>query len=227
MDFDLIVIGSGPGGYKAAVTAAQLGTRVALIEGDRPGGTCLNQGCVPKEALMRLAHLMEETRVLQGRGLRGEIRGEFEAALRHKDEVVNGLSSGLPAWLRQMRIQFIRGRARLISPKTVRVTGRAGEESLLSANRIVIATGAAPRQHPACPVDGRYILDSRDFMFRLDKLPASVLCVGGGAIGTELGYLLHQFGAKVTVTDEGPRLLDKPCIPERARTSRRWDWALA
>ncbi len=216
MTFDLIVIGSGPGGYKTAVTAAQLGAKVALVESALPGGTCLNQGCVPKEALLRLAHVIEDAKSLGGRGLRGEVSGDFPGALAHKDEVVKNIRGTLPVWLRQLGIRMFSGQARLADARNVTVIADDESVTTLSANRIVIANGAAPRQLAACPTDGERILDSRDFMFKLTDLPESILCVGGGAIGTELAYLLYQFGSRVSIVEQGPRLLHKPCIPERA-----------
>lgn len=214
--FDVAVIGSGPGGYKAALTAAHQGAKVALIEKALPGGTCLNQGCVPKKALLHLAALLEDVHELQGRGIVGEVKSDFAAALAHKDNVVAGIRENFPVWLRRLGIQVFHGQARLRDARSVTVLAHDGQESLVLANRIIIATGAAPKEHPACPTDGRLIINSRHFMFDLKRLPASVLCVGGGAVGSELGFLLHQFGARVTLIDEAPRLLNRACIPERA-----------
>lgn len=219
MTYDLIVIGSGPGGYKAAVTAAQLGANVALIEAAAPGGTCLNQGCIPKEALLRLARLLEETKTLRGRGLVGDVVGDFRAALAHKNDVIRHIREPLPVWLRQLGIHLVAGRAQFLNRTCVEVHDDQGGSRRLEARRVIIATGARPRPHPACPTDGRRILDSRHFMLELDTLPASVLCVGGGAIGCELAYVLHQFGAHVTIAEQSPHLLNKPCITDRARAA--------
>jgi dihydrolipoamide dehydrogenase len=218
LSFDLVVIGSGPGGYKAAVTAARLGARVALIEKGAPGGTCLNQGCIPKKSLLHLATLIEDVNALHGRGLRGHIRPDFKAAMAHKDEVIAAIRDNFPVWLRRLGIRVLHGHGRLRDARHVHVEPPpgAGAPLLLAAERIVIATGAEPRAHPACPFDGERIISSREFMLGLDSLPESVLCIGGGAIGTELGFLLHQFGARVTIVEHGSRLLDKAAIPERA-----------
>lgn len=219
--FDLIVIGSGPGGYKSVVTAAHLGARVALVEKDLPGGTCLNQGCIPKKTLLHLATLIEDVNALNGRGLLGEVRGDFKAALEHKNAVIAGMRDNFPVWLKRLGIRVFNGHGRFHDPRSVVVeplTGAALEQEpqTLQADRVIIATGAAPHQHPACPTDGKRILSSADFMLRLDFLPQSVLCVGGGAIGTELSFLLHQFGARVTLVEQAARLLPKAAIPERA-----------
>jgi dihydrolipoamide dehydrogenase len=218
MDFDLVIIGSGPGGYKAAMVAGHLGVKVALVEQGLPGGTCLNQGCVPKKTLLHLASLLEDVNALAGRGLIGKVHGDFRAALAHKDDVVRGIRDGFPVWLRRLGVQVFQGHAHLQDPHHICIQpvheGGHGPQTV-SARRIIIATGASPREHPVCPTDGERIISSQDFMLRLDRLPDTVLCVGGGTIGSELGFLLHQFGAHVTIVDQAERLLARPGISER------------
>ncbi len=213
--YDLVVIGSGPGGYKAAVTAAHLGARVALVERDLPGGTCLNQGCIPKKTLAYLAALIEDVSALQGRGLAGKVRGDFAGALRHRDEVVAGIRSSFPVWLRRLGIRVHRGQARFLDRRRIEVAGEDGT-TVLEADRVIIATGSEPRRLDACPVDGERIITSREFMLGHPSQPRRALMVGGGTIGCELGYVLHQFGSEVTIVERAGRLLDRPCIPERA-----------
>lgn len=220
MHFDLIVIGSGPGGYKAAVTAAHLGARVAIVEKGRPGGTCLNQGCVPKKALLHLASLLEDISSLQGRGLSGQTQGDFPAAIAHKNSVVAGISDNFSFWLRRLAVSVFDGHARCVGRSAdgaydIEVRG-ADPDRLLHADRIIIATGSGPREHPCCPTDGERVIHSGHFMSSTRERPQSILVLGGGAVGSELGFLLHQFGSRVTVVDAAARLLDKPCIPERA-----------
>lgn len=215
MEFDLVVIGSGPGGYKAAVTAAHLGARVALVERDLPGGTCLNQGCVPKKTLLYLATLMEDVNALNGRGLIGRVEGDYPAAVHHKDEVIRSIRDNFPVWLRRLGVRIIQGEGRLTAPHHVEVDTGDGRRQLYG-HRVILATGSAPRELAACPTDGERVLSSRDFMFRMHDLPESILCIGGGAVGTELGYLLNQFGARVTLAERSDRLLQRPCIPARA-----------
>lgn len=219
MDFDLVVIGSGPGGYKAALASAHLGARVALVEKGAYGGNCLNRGCVPKKALLHLASLIEDINCLEGRGLRGRVTGDFPAALAHKDAVVAGIRENFGAWLRRLGVHVYRGHARFLGRAAgmgyaIAVDGEGNET--LRAQRVIIATGSRPRAHPACAFDGERVIHSDDFMTRADALPSDVLFVGGGAIGCELAFLLRQFGARVTVVERAARLLDKPCIPERA-----------
>ncbi|MHB1941483.1 MAG: dihydrolipoyl dehydrogenase family protein [Acidiferrobacteraceae bacterium] len=220
MDFDLIVIGSGPGGYKAALNAAHLGARVALIEKARPGGTCLNSGCVPKKALLHIASLIDDINSLQGRGLTGRTFGDFQAAMNHKNSVVEGIRANFPMWLKRLHVQIFEGRACAHSRTA---DGRYGieveathERVLLEAPRVIIATGAKPRPHPACPADGVRIIYSEHFMAGVFALPRSILFVGGGAIGVEFAFLFRQFGVEVAIVELAGRLLDKPCVPERA-----------
>ena len=218
MDFDLTIIGSGPGGYKAAITAAHLGARVAIIERSLPGGTCLNQGCIPKKTLLYLAGMIEDVNALNGRGLIGQVQGDFTAAMRHKDEVVTSIRENFPVWLRRLGVTLFSGHGRLLDRHRVRVDSSAADHrhEEFSTEKVIIAAGAEPIEHPACPTDGNRILSSRDFMFRMTELPSSILCLGGGAIGSELGFLLNQFGAKVTVVESADRLLNRSSIPERA-----------
>lgn len=222
MNFDLIVIGSGPGGYKAALTAAHLGARVALVEKALPGGTCLNQGCIPKKTLLHLATLIEDVNNLQGRGLVGRVRGDFRAAMAHKNAVVSGIRDNFSVWLRRLGVKVFAAEASLLGGQRVALrpgpdrASSVGMPDVLTAGRIILAAGSAPRQLDDCPTDGERILNSRDFLLNLAQLPGSVLCIGGGAVGVELGFLLHQFGSRVCIVEQRSRLLDRPRIPERA-----------
>ena len=228
MEFDLVIIGSGPGGYKAAITAAHLGAKVALVEKSLAGGTCLNQGCIPKSTLLHLATLIEDIQDLQGRGLVGEVHGDFKAALSHKNLVVSGIRDNFAVWLKRLGVQVFYGAARLIDAQCVEVDFSDSAVSSseadvaspdvvkLATRRIILATGSEPKQLENCVTDGDKIINSRDFMFKLDHLPESVLCIGGGAIGVELGFLLHQFGSKVSIVEQSDRLLNQAQISERA-----------
>ncbi len=219
LEYDLVVIGSGPAGYKAAVTARHLGARVAIIEKSLPGGTCLNQGCVPKATLIRIAKLLDEVEAFRGQGVNGHIHGDFQQAMQRKNNVIKSIRSGLSPWLRQLGIRIIHGQAVFLDGQTIEVRGvneDTGQLCFVKARRFVIATGAQPKQHPHCLTDGQFILDSTQFMWNLDRCPDSILIIGGGAIGTELSYLLNRFGSQVTIAEQHDRLLAKPCIPQRA-----------
>ncbi len=224
MKLDLIIIGSGPGGYKAAITAAHLGAKVALVDKGLAGGCCLNEGCIPKKTLLHLASLIEDVERLQGRGLEGKVKGDFPAAMKHKDAVVAGIRDNFGVWLRRLGVRSIGGAARLLDSRTVEVSlnapdPKSGETvQVLTAPKIIIATGSQPGEVDACPTDGQRVINSHHFMYDLDHLPPSVLCIGGGAIGCELGFLLHQFGSQVTIVEQGDSLLNTVRLPERAKT---------
>jgi len=226
--FDVIVIGSGPGGYKAALSAAQRGAKVALVEKSLPGGNCLNQGCIPKKTLLHLASLIEDIQHLQGRGIVGQVQGDFTAAMHHKDEVVSGIRNNFPVWLRRLGVHIFNGHARFVGPYQVEI--EPDDPTLahdqahhhhqhLTAQKIIIATGSAPRGLAQCPFDGHTVISSREFMFDLDQLPESMLFVGGGTIGVELAYLMHQFGTKVRLIEREDRLLPTARIPDHACAS--------
>jgi dihydrolipoamide dehydrogenase len=220
MNFDVVVIGSGPAGYKTAVSAAHHGAKVALVEHGLPGGNCLNRGCIPKKTLVYLASLIEDVANLQGRGIVGAVRGDYAAAVAHKDQVVAGIRDGFAFGLRRLGVELVRAKARLHDGRRVALRPIAGEiapfADELSAGRIAIATGSAPRRLDACPADGERILDSSRFIRELRDCPDSMLFVGGGTIGVELAYLMHQFGARVCIAEPSDRLLDRHNISERA-----------
>lgn len=219
MEFDLIVIGGGPAGYKTATAAARLGAKVAIVERRRIGGTCLNEGCIASKTLLHLASLIEDVRALAERGLSGTVTGDFAAAVRHKDAVVASIREGIPAALRRLGISLFHGEARFERVGRVLVESPvgspdSGERRSLEAKRVVVATGSRPRLLPECPVDGELVVSSREFLTRISRLPERLLCVGGGAIGVEAGYLAKQFGAQVTIVESGTRLLPFERVPE-------------
>jgi dihydrolipoamide dehydrogenase len=220
MRVDVAVIGSGPGGYRAAIAAAHCGAKVALIERAEPGGNCLNRGCIPTKTLVHLASLIEDAQALKGRGLAGELRGDFGAAMAHKDEVVGTIRAGFAYWLKRLGIAAVAGGARFVRgapvPALAIDAGDGGPPVTIEAERVIVATGARPRRLKRCPTDGTRILDSRAFLTGLRELTGSVLFVGGGPIGVELGYFAHQFGARVTIAERGERLLGGSPLPERA-----------
>jgi dihydrolipoamide dehydrogenase len=220
MRVDLAVIGSGPGGYRAAIAAAHLGAKVALIERAEPGGNCLNRGCIPTKTLVHLASLIEDAEALAGRGLAGELRGDFGAAMSHKDEVVATIRAGFAYWLERLGIAALSGSARFVrgAPDLALSvdTPDGGPPRTIEARRVIVATGSRPRRLRGCATDGSHVLDSRDFLTRLHELPGSVLFVGGGPIGVELGYFAHAFGARVTIAERGDRLLGCSPLSDRA-----------
>jgi len=214
--FDIVIIGSGPGGYKAAITAAQLGSRVALVESRQQGGTCLNKGCIPKNTLLHLAKLIEDVNQLNGKGINGTISGDFSGALQYKEEVVSQIRDNFPVWLRRLGVHQFSGHARFVDSNTIKICNDTSEDQTITASHVIIATGSRERKHPDIATDGNRILNSYDFLTTLNQLPESILIIGGGAIGTEFAFLLHQYGSMVTIVEQSSRLLNKSSIPERA-----------
>jgi len=245
-DFDLIVIGSGPGGYVAALRAAQRGLRTALIEREHWGGVCLNWGCIPTKALLRSAHLLQDLRGAQGLGVAlrppgGATAGgaSFEAdlgpAVRRSRQAAERLVKGVRYLLDRAGIALIEGHARLHGRSgeffdvtvargglgglsAVSGSGREGEEIALRAARVVLAAGARPRELRGLPFDGRDILSSRDAL-ALMEAPKRLLVVGAGAIGMEFADVFQSFGTQVTVVEMLPRVLpeaDAECSAELA-----------
>ncbi len=199
--FDLIVIGSGPGGYTAAIRAAQLGMRVACVERyERLGGTCLNVGCIPSKALLDSSERYDETRrglavhgiVVEGVGL------ELGAMMARKDKIVRGLTQGVASLFKKNTIERVVGSAHLDSPR--RVTVRGASERTLDTERVLIATGSKPTALPMLPFDGERVVSSTEALV-LPAVPERLLVVGAGAVGLELGSVWARLGAQVTVVE--------------------------
>jgi dihydrolipoamide dehydrogenase len=207
--YDLVVIGGGPGGYVAAIRAAQLGMKAACID-KRPtlGGTCLNVGCIPSKALLESSELFYLAKNRFGRhGIRvGEVELELPAMLRRKDEVVKGLTGGIVSLFKKNGITFVQGEGRLLGPGKMSVKGPGGRRTELEAPAVVLATGSEPSALPALPFDGTTIFGSTEAL-SLETVPEHLIVVGGGYIGLELGSVWARLGAKVTVLEFLPRIL--------------------
>ncbi|MDH3327458.1 MAG: NAD(P)/FAD-dependent oxidoreductase [Gammaproteobacteria bacterium] len=213
--YDLIVIGCGAAGYKSAIIASQSGYSVAIIEKSKAGGTCLNQGCIPKESLTRVAKLVDDIKTFNGLGLNCTANPNFTDAITHKDKLVNSIGKTIQPWLKQLGIHYIQGNASFINKNTLSIISD-NEQSTIIGDRIIIATGSKPKKHPTIPLLAPGIINSAEFMHDIKTLPRRVLFIGGGCIGTELGFVLHQFGSEVTIVEASNRLLNLPGIPERA-----------
>jgi len=207
--YDLVVIGAGPGGYVAAIRAAQLGMKVACVE-KRPslGGTCLNVGCIPSKAMLDSSELYHLARERFGRhGIKVDGLGlDLPAMLERKDEVVKSLTDGVRYLFRKNKIEAIQGTGRLTSPTTVQVEGSEGAPIELEAGHILLATGSEPTPLPFLPFDGKAIVNSTDALC-FEKVPDHLVVVGGGYIGLELGSVWKRLGAKVTVIEFLPRIV--------------------
>jgi dihydrolipoamide dehydrogenase len=202
--YDLAVIGAGPGGYVAAIRAAQLGLRTAIIEKDAVGGLCLNWGCIPSKALLYAAELLN----LYKRGpefgiATGEVTADLAVAVDRSRDVVAKFVSGVETLLQQNKVDLLRGAARLEGPGRLRIDPSG---DLIEARNVIIASGAAPRSLPGLVPDGDRILTSREAL-DLRQPPKSIVIVGGGAIGVEFGYLYRSYGAEVTIVEALPHLL--------------------
>jgi dihydrolipoamide dehydrogenase len=204
--YDLVVVGAGPGGYVAALRAAQLGLTTAVVEADRPGGVCGNWGCIPSKALLRDAELVADVRAAQKRGLlSGEVTADFGKALDRSRAVADQQGKGVAFLFKKQGVAYHEGRGRLVRGGiVVRTNGAAPLR--LDARHVLLATGSGERLLPGMEVDGKIVQTSREALG--DRtLPASVVVIGGGAVGVEFAYVYASFGAKVTVVEMAPTLL--------------------
>jgi len=207
--FDLVVIGTGPGGYVAAIRAAQLGMKVACVEKNRTlGGTCLNVGCIPSKAMLDSSELYHQARERLGRhGIKLDgVKLDLHAMLARKDDVVKGLTEGIRYLFRKNGVEMVFGSGRVSSPTTVTVSTQDGEHVELTAGHILLAPGSVPVNLPFLPFDGRIVVDSTGALC-FEKVPDQLVVVGAGYIGLELGSVWRRLGAKVTVIEFLPRIV--------------------
>ena len=216
--YDLAIVGGGPGGYVAAIRAAQLGARVALIERERVGGVCLNHGCIPTKTLIASAERLHAAQEAGRFGILGceNARPDWARIQQRKAEVVETLVSGVERLLRDHRVAIFPGNARLEEPHTVHVSPPSGgEETVLRAGQVILATGSEPSPLPVPGADLPGVLDSRELL-ELPTLPGSLVVIGAGVIGIEMAVLFRWLGAQVTVLEMLPNIL--PLVePELAR----------
>lgn len=201
MQYDLIVIGSGPGGYVAAIRASQLGMKVAVVERESIGGICLNWGCIPTKALLKSAQVFEYIQHAEDYGIQvSSSKADFGKMIGRSREVADGMSKGVSFLFRKNKITLINGNARLAAGKKIVVTEPDGKKSEYTANHIILATGARAKELPNLKIDGKKIIDYRKAM-SLDKQPKKMVVVGAGAIGVEFAYFYHTIGTEVTVVE--------------------------
>ena len=203
MRYDIIIVGSGPGGYVAAIRAAQLGKKTALVERAEPGGVCLNWGCIPTTALLKSAQVYGYCKNAEHYGLElaGEVRPNLEAIVARSRSVAETMSKGVRFLLNKNKIDLIPGFGRLTAPGRIDVDGAEYE-----ADHIVLATGAKPREMPFMPVDGEHVISSRQAL-TLTRLPESMIVVGSGAIGSEFAWFYASLGVRVTIVEYMPRMM--------------------
>ena len=226
MRYDIIIVGSGPGGYVAAIRAAQLGKKTALVERAEPGGVCLNWGCIPTKALMASANLYASIKEAKAYGINVDMSAvsvDFKDINRRKNGVINNLSFGLETflWKKSRGIDVVKGKARLVDAHTVEVdTGK--EKKNLTAEYIVVAVGSEPAEIAAFNVDHEKIITSNEIMDFSRPMPKSIVIIGSGAIGLEYGHIYNIYGVDVTIVEMMPNLvpaLHEPEITDAVRKS--------
>lgn len=207
MDFDVIVVGSGPGGYVTAIRASQLGLKTAVVEKENLGGVCLNWGCIPTKALLKSAQVFEYVKHAEDFGIKvSEYDKDFNAVVNRSRQVANGMSGGVQFLMKKNKITVIDGFGKVQPGKKVAVTAEDGKETVYSANHIIIATGARSRELPSLPQDGKKIIGYRQAM-TLHKQPEKLVVVGSGAIGIEFAYFYNSMGTDVTVVEYLPNIV--------------------
>jgi dihydrolipoamide dehydrogenase len=208
MTYDVIVIGSGPGGYVAAIRAAQLGFKTAIVERESLGGICLNWGCIPTKALLKSAQVFEYISHAQeyGVSVEGSAKADFEKIIKRSRGVADKMSKGIQFLMRKNKIDVINGTAKMNGKKEVEVTGADGKNTVYQAKYVILATGARSRELPSMPIDGKKIIGYREAM-NLPQQPKTMIVVGSGAIGVEFAYFYNSIGTKVTIVEYMPRIV--------------------
>ncbi len=208
MSYDVIVIGSGPGGYVAAIRAAQLGMNVGVVERERLGGICSNWGCIPTKSLLKSAQAFEYAvhAADYGISISGEVKPDFEAMIKRSRGVADGMSKGIQFLFKKNKIEMLNGTGKLAAKDTVEVTDGEGNKKSYSAKHIILATGARSRQLPNLPQDGKKIIGYREAL-ALPRQPKSMVVVGSGAIGSEFAYFYQSIGTNVTLVEYMPTLV--------------------
>ncbi|HLI42826.1 MAG TPA: dihydrolipoyl dehydrogenase [Streptosporangiaceae bacterium] len=200
--YDIVILGGGSGGYACALRAAELGRRVALIEKDKVGGTCLHRGCIPTKALLHAAEIADQSRESAKFGINASFDGvDMPGVLAYQNSVVDRLWKGLQSTIASRKVEVVAGSGRLVSPTAVRVG-----DTVYEAGHVVLATGSQPRSLPGLDLDGERVITSDEALV-LDRVPQSVIVLGGGVIGVEFARLWRSFGADVTIVEMMPQLL--------------------
>lgn len=206
MAYDVVVLGSGPGGYVAAIRAAQLGFKTAIIEKESLGGICLNWGCIPTKALLKSAQVYEYIKHAQDFGLEATGQHNFGAVVKRSRGVADKMSKGVQFLMRKNKIDVVMGFGKIVAKGKIEVTAADNKKQTVEGKHIIIATGGRARQLPSMPIDGKKIIGYREAMV-LPEQPKSMIVVGSGAIGVEFGYFYNSMGTKVTIVEFMPRIV--------------------
>ncbi|HPE33493.1 MAG TPA: dihydrolipoyl dehydrogenase [Bacteroidales bacterium] len=225
MTYDVIVIGSGPGGYVAAIRASQLGMKVAVVEKESLGGICLNWGCIPTKALLKSAQVFNYMKHAADYGIKLEKSPEpdFQAMIKRSRDVAGGMSAGVNFLFKKNKIEVISGTGKVLSGKRVEVTDEKGGKTEYSASHIIIATGARSRELPNLKQDGEKVIGYRQAM-SLGEQPKSMVVVGSGAIGSEFAYFYNAIGTEVTLVEYMPNIIpleDEEISKQLARSFKK------
>ena len=221
--YDLIIIGSGPGGYVAAIRASQLGLKTAIVEREDLGGICLNWGCIPTKALLKSAQVFQYIKHAKDYGITvGSAEADFGAVIKRSRDIANNMSKGISFLMKKNKIDIINGNGKALAGNKVEVDN-GGEKKTYQAKNIIIATGGRARQLPNIPIDGTKIIEYRKAM-TLEKQPESLLIVGSGAIGVEFAYVYASMGTKVTIVEFMPNIVpveDEDISKELAKSYKK------
>lgn len=225
MNYDLIVVGSGPGGYVAAIRASQLGMKVGVVEKAELGGVCLNWGCIPTKALLRSAEVYHNFNKAKeyGVSVEGQVKPDFEAMVSRSRKVANGMSQGIQYLFKKNKIDHLQGAGKLVEKNTVEVTDQEDNQANYTANHIILATGARSKALPNLKQDGEKIIGYREAM-TLPKQPKSMIVVGSGAIGSEFADFYNAIGTEVTLVEVLPRVVpieDEEVSKQLARSFKK------
>lgn len=207
MKFDIAIIGSGPGGYVAAIRASQLGKKVAIIERENLGGICLNWGCIPTKALLKSAQVFDYINHSADYGISiKDSKVDFDGMVKRSRGVADGMSKGIAFLMKKNKIEVINGTGKLAGKGKINVTDEKGKTTTVEATDIILATGARSRELPNIPIDGKNVVGYRDAMV-LPKQPKEMIVIGSGAIGMEFAYFYSTIGTKVTIVEFMDRIL--------------------
>ena len=207
MNFDLIVVGSGPGGYVTAIRASQLGLKTAIVEKESLGGVCLNWGCIPTKALLKSAQVFEYINHAADYGIKvSKAEADFSSVIKRSRDIAGGMSKGIEFLMKKNKIEVLMGTGKVNPGKKVTVTNQKGNSTVHSAKNIIIATGARSRHLPNLPQDGKKIIGYRDAM-TLKEIPKKMIVVGSGAIGVEFAYFYNTMGTDVTLVEYLPNIV--------------------
>ena len=224
MKYDILVLGSGPGGYVTAIRASQLGMKVAVVEREALGGICLNWGCIPTKALLKSANVFEYIEHAEDYGIKvSKPKVDFGGMVSRSRGVADGMSKGVQFLMKKNKIDVIMGDGKLLAGRKVEVTDTDGSKQVVEADHIIIATGARSRQLPNLPQDGKKIIGYREAM-TMAKQPKKMVVVGSGAIGVEFAYFYNAIGTKVTVVEYMPNIVpveDEEVSKQLARSFKK------